>query len=215
MKAWDEIFRSGGFPLEEPHRSIAWLCDLFKKRTFRRVCDLGCGTGRNLVPLASNGFEAHGIDLSAEGLRRSRRRAGDAGTWVGLVRGDMKKIPYASGSFDAVICIYAIYQGTLRDIEEAVSEIHRVLRRGGLAYVTFQTLRSHKYGQGRKIEDRTFVQDHDIDCSHETGIPHHFSSEDEVRRIMRAFRIVELELEEFRNGDGVRHSHWQVLAEKG
>jgi SAM-dependent methyltransferase len=211
---WDEIFRSGGFPLEEPHQSLAWLCALFKGRRFRRICDLGCGTGRNLVPIARNGFEAHGIDFSAEGLRRSYRRAKDAGIDIELVRGDMKKIPYASASFDALICIYAIYHGTLSDIEETVSEIYRVLRDGGLAYITFQTLRSHKYGKGREIEAQTFVQDRDIDCQHESGIPHHFSSEDEVHWIMRAFQIIKLELEEFRTDDGAKHSHWQVIAEK-
>jgi len=214
VSAWDEIFRSGGFPLEEPHRALVELCALFKGRGFRRICDLGCGTGRNSVLLARNGYETHGIDLSAEGLRRSSRRAGEAGLEVGLVRGDMKKIPNASSSFDGVICIYAIYHGTLRDIEVTVSEIYRVLRGGGLAYITFQTLRSHKYGQGREIEANTFVQDFDPDCPQESGIPHHFSGEEEVRQIMRAFRVKELKLEEFRTDDGVMHSHWQVLAEK-
>jgi len=214
MSAWDEIFRSGAFPLEEPDRALGQLCALFNGRGFRRICDLGCGTGRNSVPLARNGFETHGIDLSAEGLGRSSRRARDAGLEFVLVRGDMRGIPHANSSFDAVICIYAIYHGTLRDIEVTVSEIGRVLRAGGLAYVTFQTLRSHKYGQGREIEADTFVQDFDPDCPQESGIPHHFSSEGEVRQIMKAFSVMELELEEFRTDDGVMHSHWQVLAEK-
>jgi len=214
VSAWDEIFRNGGFPLEEPHRALVELCALFKRREFSRICDLGCGTGRNLVPLARNGFETHCIDFSAEGLRQSSRRAEDAVLEFGLVRGDMKEIPHVSSSFDAVICIYAIYHGTLRDIEVTVSEIYRVLRVGGLAYVTFQTLRSHKYGQGRGIEANTFVQDFDCDCPLESGIPHHFSSEDEVRQIMKAFSVIKLELEEFKTDDGVMHSHWQVLVEK-
>jgi len=214
MSAWDEIFRSGGFTLEEPHRALVELCALFKRGGFRRICDLGCGTGRNSVLLARNGFETHGVDLSAEGLRRSSRRADGAGLEVELVRGDMKEIPHANASFDAVICIYAIYHGTLRDIEVTVSEIGRVLRVGGLAYVTFQTRRSHKYDQGREIEANTFVQDFDPDCPQESGIPHHFSNEDEVRHIMSAFRIIKMELEEFQTDDGVMHSHWQVLAEK-
>jgi len=210
MDSWDEIFRSGGFQLEEPHRALAGICALFKRRKFIRICDLCCGTGRNLALLAENGFEAHGIDLSAEGLRRASSKAEDAGLEVELVRGDMREIPHISSSFDAVICIYAIYHGTLDDIKETVSEIYRVLRYGGLAYITFQTPRSHKYGKGRRIEEHTFEQD----FPPELDIPHHFSSGDEVRQIVQAFRIIKLELEEFEADDGKIHSHWQVLVEK-
>jgi ubiquinone/menaquinone biosynthesis C-methylase UbiE len=213
-EAWDEIFRTGGFPLQDPHQALVALCDQFRERKVQRILDLCCGTGRNLIFLAKEGFEVCGIDLSLEGLRQTRRKVEAAGLGAELKRGDMTEIPYPSSSFDAVICIYAIYHNTLENMRGTLAEIHRVLRRGGLAYVTFQTPRSHKYGLGREIEANTFVQDFDSDCQSESGVPHHFSSEEEVRRMMKAFHIMELKLEEFKTDDGAMHSHWQALAER-
>jgi ubiquinone/menaquinone biosynthesis C-methylase UbiE len=208
--AWDAVFRTGGFALEEPQPALVALCGLLRERYVHRICDLGCGTGRNLIFLAQQGFEVCGVDLSAEGLRQAREKAKVAGLHVELRLSNMTAIPYPDSSFDAVICVYAIYHSAVAEMRLTLTQAQRVLRDGGLLFVTFQTRRSHKYGQGRPLEAHTFVQD----FPPEVNIPHHFSSEEEVRELMRAFRIMKLELEELETGDGKLHSHWQVLAEK-
>jgi len=38
-----------------------------------RVLDLGCGVGRHLVYLSSQGFEMHGLDLSPAGVERCQK----------------------------------------------------------------------------------------------------------------------------------------------
>lgn len=206
---WDNIFKAGGFPLEEPHPALFTLCKLFKERKFQRICDLCCGMGRNLIYLAQQGFDVYGIDFSTEGLSKTRKKAEKVNFKIELKQSDMTKIPYPNHFFDATICIYAIYHNSLENIMKTLAEINRVLHKGGILYVSFQTLRSHKYGQGKQIEDHTFVQD----SYPELGIIHHFSSEDEVKGLMKAFHVIKLELEEFKTEDGKTHSHWQVLAE--
>jgi SAM-dependent methyltransferase len=47
--------------------------------THPRAIDLGCGTGANMVELASRGFEATGVDLSRVALHRAGVRARRAG----------------------------------------------------------------------------------------------------------------------------------------
>jgi SAM-dependent methyltransferase len=60
-------------------------------RTHPRVIDLGCGTGANLVHLASLGFEGVGIEFSRVALEAARKRAGQAGVADALrfVEGDL------------------------------------------------------------------------------------------------------------------------------
>src|SRR5215471_13281022 len=55
-----------------------------------RVLELGCGTGRVLVPLARTGLSVTGIDRSAPMLEYARRRARrlSAGARPAIVRGD-------------------------------------------------------------------------------------------------------------------------------
>ncbi|HSC28646.1 MAG TPA: methyltransferase domain-containing protein, partial [Vicinamibacterales bacterium] len=60
------------------------------------VLELGCGTGRILVPVAKTGASLVGIDRSAPMLARARtrlRRAGLAGR-TRLVRGDIRALPF-------------------------------------------------------------------------------------------------------------------------
>jgi SAM-dependent methyltransferase len=44
-----------------------------------RAIDLGCGTGANVVELASRGFEVTGVDFSRVALGKAEQRARDAG----------------------------------------------------------------------------------------------------------------------------------------
>jgi SAM-dependent methyltransferase len=59
-------------------------------QTGRRVLELACGTGRLTLPLAANGLDLTGLDLSAAMLERARAKAGRAGVAVDLVPGDMR-----------------------------------------------------------------------------------------------------------------------------
>ncbi len=54
------------------------------------VLELGCGTGRILVPLAQRGRDVTGLDLSPAMLERAKAHAERAGVRVPLIRGDMR-----------------------------------------------------------------------------------------------------------------------------
>lgn len=210
MTSWDEVFRGGYFSLEEPQQQLAKIVPVLRQNNVRRICDLGCGPGRNLVFLAGQGFEVYGVDTSVTALEMARQKAGRLGLKVNLTKGDMTSLLFPDLFFDAIICVYVIYHGTLDSIKRAISEIGRVLRPGGFVLVTFQTKRSHKYGSGKEIEPNTFIQQEPP----EIGIVHHFSDETEVRSLMGQFEILNVELEEFVTNNVNQHSHWQVLARK-
>lgn len=97
-----------------------------------RVLDLGCGTGAlaehvlNSLPAC----ELTGIDISLEMLRQARRRLAGAATFV---PGDSEKLPFAEGSFDAVICNDSFHH--YPDPQRAVFEAWRVLSRDGVLIV--------------------------------------------------------------------------------
>lgn len=100
------------------------------------LLELGCGTGRLLVPLARAGARATGIDRSApmlaharERARRLRRAARPA-----LARGDIRALPFPTASFGIVLAPYGMLQSVLADadLEAVVSEAARVLKPGGM-----------------------------------------------------------------------------------
>jgi len=101
------------------------------------VLELGCGTGRVLVPLARAGVPMIGIDRSDRMLARARARLARGrtadSTW--LVRGDIRALPFRpAGGFPLVIAPYGILQSLVResDLAAALASVAAVTRRGGL-----------------------------------------------------------------------------------
>src|SRR5206468_1805329 len=73
-----------------------------------RLIDLGCGTGRLLVPFAQRGYWVLGVDLSAEMLAVARRRATEAQAPVQLLRANLTDLgALADGSFDHATCLFS------------------------------------------------------------------------------------------------------------
>lgn len=72
------------------------------------VLDIACGEGRNAIWLARRGWQAVGVDFSAEAVRRARRLAQEAGVAarVRFVVGDVVADPLPTGPFDAVVVSY-------------------------------------------------------------------------------------------------------------
>lgn len=79
-----------------------------------RAIDLGCGTGANVVHLASLGFDSWGVDFSEIALRKGEDRARQAGVDATFVRGDLTtdSIEGVEGPFDLIIDF-----GTLDDLK--------------------------------------------------------------------------------------------------
>lgn len=119
------------------------LPEVFAPARSLRLLDAGCGTGANLAhvlaaPVAGGGrHRATGADLSALALGFCRRRGLSS-----LSRAGLTALPYRDGSFDVVTCHDVLY--TVPDEAAAARELARVLRPGGVLYVTvaaFESLR--------------------------------------------------------------------------
>ncbi len=98
------------------------------ERSFR-VLDLGCGTGA-LAQLVNNALpcaRVTGVDISGAMVDRARERLGGS---VRLFRADAESLPFAEGSFDAVIMNDVLHH--VPDASRAAFEAWRVLGRDGV-----------------------------------------------------------------------------------
>ena len=98
-----------------------------------RLLDLCCGQGRHAVPLAQLGFQVTGLDLSRPLLDRAAAVAAGRGRRVALVEADMRRLPFADASFDAVLNLFNAF-GYLEDDaqdELVLGEVAGVLAPGG------------------------------------------------------------------------------------
>ena len=131
-----------GFAQSPPNAVLIAFAEGELRRAGRaRVLDLGCGAGRNTIPLASMGWEVVGIDLSMPMLGAAAQRARDerVADRVHVVRGRMDAIPAWDGSFDVVIA-HGIWNlaRSAAEFRRALGEAARVARPGaGLFVFTF------------------------------------------------------------------------------
>jgi len=94
--------------------------------------DAGCGGGRNAIAMARLGAATvRGVDLGEAGVADARRRSAGLRN-VEFSQGSIEALPFADNSFDIVWCAGVLMH--TGDADEAVAELARVLRPGGLFY---------------------------------------------------------------------------------
>lgn len=75
-----------------------------------RALDLGCGTGTNLVFLASNGWQADGVDFSRLAVNAARRRLRKAGLSAGVWLDDVTTLTTIQGAYNYILDIGCYHQ---------------------------------------------------------------------------------------------------------
>lgn len=111
----------------------AALLKPFVRTSDRLILDAGCGTGGNLEWLrryAGSG-EVIGIDLTSEAISFCRQRGEK-----NLTQASVTSLPFVDSTFDVVTSFDVLVQlpGDGAD-EQSISEMYRVLRHGGIAFV--------------------------------------------------------------------------------
>jgi len=107
-----------------------------------RLLDLGCGGGRHAFEAARRGAKVIAFDAGPDEVVKVRDVLGamvDAGeisdpTGTGAVQGDALRLPFPDGAFDRVIAAEVLEH--IPDDADAIAELVRVLRPGGLIAVT-------------------------------------------------------------------------------
>ena len=94
------------------------------------VLDVGCGPGRHLQALRQCGRRVLGLDRSWALLEEAAHLPGLDSR---LVRGDMRRLPFAGGVFSTAISMFTSfgYFGSQEAHVKLLSEIARVVRPGG------------------------------------------------------------------------------------
>jgi demethylmenaquinone methyltransferase/2-methoxy-6-polyprenyl-1,4-benzoquinol methylase len=99
-----------------------------------KLLDVAGGTGDVAMRFATDSgpnAQATILDISPQMLEVGRRRVRDAGleSRIALVEGNAEALPFGACAFDAYTIAFGIRNVT--HIDQALSEAHRVLRRGG------------------------------------------------------------------------------------
>lgn len=98
----------------------------------RDVLDLGCGTGFHLPRFAASARSVIGVEPHPGLTALARRRTREVGN-VTVLDGSAQAVPLPDASVDVVHVRWAYFFGP--GCEPGLAELHRVVRRGGTAFV--------------------------------------------------------------------------------
>jgi SAM-dependent methyltransferase len=135
---WSTPATVAGFAQSAPNTTLMRFAAEERGRGAARALDIGCGAGRNAVPLAVAGWNVVAVDLSGPMLAaaaervRAERPAGS----VNLVMAPMEQLPIASACVDLVIAhgIWNLARSTAQ-FRAAVREAARAARPGAALFV--------------------------------------------------------------------------------
>ncbi len=110
-----------------------------------RALDAACGIGYDLAFLHGLGYETTGFDFSTKmcHLAKTTLRKLDIEEAITLRRGDLRKIPFETHSFDLIVCFSSIDHIPSREQRfRAIEEMARVTRPEGTIIITAPNINS-------------------------------------------------------------------------
>lgn len=132
----ERAFTTQAAAFEDPARNAvfttdaSWVFEALPLTAGDRVLDVAAGTGHAARQLAGRAGMVIAVDATAAMLARGQAQAAAEGVEnVVFMRGDAGALPFLDGSFDAVVCRFAVHH--FERPEAVISEMVRCTRRDG------------------------------------------------------------------------------------
>jgi SAM-dependent methyltransferase len=106
--AWDAEYAAGRYSCEPPVAFTGDILAAARQAGLTRGLYIGCGNGRNYLPLVAGGLDLTGVDISAAAIAQLAARAPDRADR--LVCGDLGALP-AAAAYPVVIGIQVFQHG--------------------------------------------------------------------------------------------------------
>jgi len=196
---WDAEYRNGRYAAEPPLPFVAEILTCLDAHPAARDGVgpyVGCGNGRNYLPLVDAGLRLYGLDLSLEALRQlaARRTAP-----LPLICGDFRDVARSSlgarspgAGLDYVVAIQVFQHGGAADVAAYFANVAAALRPGGLFFLRVNSVATQIYHAHTILErpahGGTTIR---YDAGPKQGRAVHFYAHDELLALTRdAFDVV-------------------------
>lgn len=125
----------------------------------RKILD--CGAGGKTPPLGifkNYGYETYGVELSENAIARAAEFEEKHGMDLNIIKGDMRELAFKDGEFSYVYSYNSIFHMSKEEIKKSIGEIHRVLIKGGYAFINFPSCNDEMATAGKKVGEGEYLQ---------------------------------------------------------
>ncbi len=172
----------------EPSLPAKKALNIFKENNYSKIVELGAGLGRDSIYFAKNSINVTALDYSENGIKiiNEKIKKENLTSSISTLKFDIREdLPFETNSVDACYShmLYCMAL-TLKDLYKLNSEIHRILKPGGLNIYTVRNTNDGDYKKGiHRGEDL-----YEID-----GFIIHFFSEDKILNLTNGFKNLIIE----------------------
>lgn len=152
----------------------------------RKLLEVGCGAGIDLVRFARDGAIVTGVDLAETSIELARQNFAHAGLTAELCVMNGEALEFADDTFE-VVYAHGVLQYTA-DAQKMVDEIYRVLRPGGQAICMVYNKYSWLNALSKLMKVELEHQDAPVLQKYSVG---------ELKKLLRPFRQVRIVPERF------------------
>ncbi|NHJ85149.1 MAG: class I SAM-dependent methyltransferase [Asgard group archaeon] len=157
----------------------------------KKILDCGAGGTRPKIAVFSErGYEAHGVEISNTQIVRAQKYAEENNLEYNIIKADIRELPFEDESFSFVYSYNSIEHLTKAGTKIAVKEMLRVLKKGGLLYINFQSTDSDFKNQGKDIGDNEVL---DVTLAGKHGFEdtfHSFYNYDEADELFTGLKLL-------------------------
>ena len=213
-KKWHKSHKKLRFRPQYPNESVVRFMNYnfpkdLKKRSKKRILDIGCGGGRHVKLFAESKFKTYGIDISKSGIQHTIKLLKKNDLKANVKYSDMHNLPFKENYFDGIISFGVFYYSDSKGMKMCIKEMYRVLKYGGKCFVNLRSTNDYRYGKGRKLETNTFVMN--IKDTNEFNLKIHFLTKKQLYIYFKKFKKIKIEKNEFSyNNMKMLHSDWLI-----
>lgn len=181
--------------------STPFQIEIFSKYADKnmKILDVGCGYGRTLKELYDNGYRnLIGIDFSSKMIERANSSYPD----ISFKISEGKKLDFEDNSIDCVILLAVLTCITNEDDQyHLISEIHRILKKGGVLYINDFLINDNDMYINRYEKYKDKYSKYGIFETEDGGVFRHHS-EEYLDKLLSKFNCLEKEKLKYKTMNG-------------
>ena len=136
----------------EPSLPAKKALNIFKENNYSKIVELGAGLGRDSIYFGKNSINVTALDYSKNGIKviNEKIKKENLISSISALKFDIREdLPFESNSVDACYShmLYCMAL-TQKDLDKLNSEIHRILKPGGINIYTVRNTDDGDYKKG-------------------------------------------------------------------
>ncbi len=181
--------------------STPFQIEIFSKYVDKnmKILDVGCGYGRTLKELYDNGYRnLIGIDFSSKMIERANSSYPE----ISFKISEGNKLYFEDNSIDCVILLAVLTCITNEDDQyQLISEIHRILKKGGILYINDFLINDSDMYIKRYEKYKDKYSKYGIFETEDGGVFRHHS-EEYLDKLLSKFNCLEKEILKYKTMNG-------------